>query len=228
MYRRDRDTFRRLVLRDVRPVLARQESLLVGISAAKWFRCCGLCFCHRGVRAVVIEGNGLYRRRAINEAWRALSELNEVYHVMRDARDEIVVERVCYRRDLDRRNQKGVKQWLKMMAGTTRGLTPDGRHLGSDAGRGARTDIWVYRRTSGIAAELPEEASTPERLISSKRSSSLTGCAVYAVVPVFYSCVCSGLIHGAGNRVRDWLARSTVGSSMSCGRRPLSEVEICA
>ena len=95
MYRRDRDTFRRLVLRDVRPVLARQESLLVGISVAKWFRCCGLCFCHRGVRAVVIEGNGLYRRRAINEAWRALSELNEVYHVIRDARDEIVVERVC-------------------------------------------------------------------------------------------------------------------------------------
>ncbi|HIL11103.1 MAG TPA: hypothetical protein EYG11_20595 [Candidatus Latescibacteria bacterium] len=40
------------------------------------------------------EGNGLYRRRAINEAWRALSELSEVYHVMLDARDDIVAERV--------------------------------------------------------------------------------------------------------------------------------------
>jgi len=53
-----------------------------------------LSFCHRGVRAVVIEGNELYRRRAINEAWRALSELSEVYHVMLDARDDIVAERV--------------------------------------------------------------------------------------------------------------------------------------
>ena len=95
--------------------------------------------------------------------------------------------------------------------------------------------MYFFRERIGGTAILFNEqpgcrarAQTPERLISSKRSSLLTGCAVCAVGPVFYSFVCSGLIHGAGNRVRDWLARSTVGSSISCGRRPLSEVEICA
>lgn len=65
-----------------------------------------------GVQVVVIEGNGLYTKEAVNQVLQSLLPLSVVYHVTLDAQLEVLTARVRERGDLAMHPADWLSAWL--------------------------------------------------------------------------------------------------------------------
>lgn len=65
-----------------------------------------------GVQIVVIEGNGLYTKEAVNEVLHSLLPLSTVYHFTLDAQLEVVTARIRERGDIDMHPPDWLTTWL--------------------------------------------------------------------------------------------------------------------
>ncbi len=69
-------------------------------------------FFQRGVKVVLIEGNGLHHAEFVNQYWVQLSPMSHVYHFTLDVALETVVERIRKRGDLEAHPPDFLGSWL--------------------------------------------------------------------------------------------------------------------